>query len=317
MSEKRLKMPNNYLIENPSFHIIHSEMESIIASRGFSSATRSVYDLSEEPLENALEDLDTYSLFGNQKVITIKNLFLEKEEHQILRLLKYIDHQSEDNLLFITTDKVDSRLSLSKKLMKNKNVTYIKKEVDLVKYIKEKLATYKVDYQSINLLIERCQEDVTRIDSECEKLMIYKQESKEITKDDIELLVVKKLKDSSEVLFSLTNSLLERNKKKALKIYRELEEYNLDINSLIGLLASQLKLISQIKVLKMDGLKNTEIQEKLRLKSLYQIKKLSEYTTYSFNQIGSMIHLLSDLDVKIKSGRIGVEHALILFIVGL
>lgn len=310
-------MPNNYFIENPSFHIINNEIESIITNREFSDATRSVYDLSEEPLENALEDLDTYSLFGDKKVIIVKNLFLEKSEKDIQRLLKYIDHQSENNLLFISTDKVDSRLSLSKKLMKNKNVTYIKKEVDLTKYIKEKLNTYQIDFPTINLLIEKCQEDITRIDSECEKLMIYKLDSKEITKEDIELLVVKKLKDSSEVLFALTNALLERNKKKSLKIYKELEEYNLDINSIIGLLASQLKLISQIKVLKMEGLKNTEIQEKLKLKSLYQIKKLSEYTTYSLNQIGNMIHLLSDLDVKIKSGRISVEHALILFIVEL
>ena len=144
-------MPNNYFIENPSYHIINKEIESIITSRGFLEATKSVYDLSEEPLENALEDLDTYSLFGDKKVIIIKNLFFEKKEQDIERLLKYIDHQSENNLLFITIDKVDSRLSLSKKLMKNKNVTYLKKEVDLTKYIKEKLNTYKIDFQAIHL----------------------------------------------------------------------------------------------------------------------------------------------------------------------
>lgn len=310
-------MPNNYLIENPSFPIVQKEIESIITSRGFSQATRSVYDVSEESLENALEDLDTYSLFGSQKVIVIQNLFSEKEEHQISRLLKYIDNQSEDNLLFLTVDKIDSRLALSKKLMKHKNVTYLKKEVELVPFIKEKLASYQIDSESIHLLIEKCQEDVTRIDSECEKLMVYKIDSKKITKEDIETLVIKKLKDSSEVLFALSNALLERDKKKAFKIYKELEEYQLDIHSIIGLLASQLKLVSQIKVLKMDGLTNTEIQAKLKLKSLYQIKKLSEYTTYSLSQIGEMIHLLSELDWKIKSGRVDVNHALILFIIGL
>lgn len=310
-------MPHNYLIENESFTMIQKEIESIITSRGFQEATRSVYDIEENPLENALEDLDTYSLFGDKKVIIIKNLFLEKKEQDMERLLKYIDHESENNLLFMTTEKVDSRLSLSKKLMKNKNVIYIKKEVDLTKYIKEKLNSYQIDFPSIRLLIEKCQEDITRIDSECEKLMIYKIDSKQITKEDIETLVVKKLKDSSEVLFSLTNALLERNKKKSLKIYQELEEYHLDINSMIGLLASQLKLISQIKVLKGEGLNNVEIQEKLKLKSLYQIKKLGEYTTYRLEEIGNMIHLLSDLDFKIKSGRMDVEHALILFIVSL
>lgn len=310
-------MPHNYLIENESFTMIQKEIESIITSRGFQEATRSVYDIEENPLENALEDLDTYSLFGDKKVIIIKNLFLEKKEQDMERLLKYIDHESENNLLFMTTEKVDSRLSLSKKLMKNKNVIYIKKEADLTKYIKEKLNSYQIDFPSIRLLIEKCQEDITRIDSECEKLMIYKIDSKQITKEDIETLVVKKLKDSSEVLFSLTNALLERNKKKSLKIYQELEEYHLDINSMIGLLASQLKLISQIKVLKGEGLNNVEIQEKLKLKSLYQIKKLGEYTTYRLEEIGNMIHLLSDLDFKIKSGRMDVEHALILFIVSL
>lgn len=310
-------MPNNYLIENESFTMIQKEVESIITSRGFQEATRSVYDIEENPLENALEDLDTYSLFGDKKVIIIKNLFLEKKEQDLERLLKYISHESENNLLFMIAEKVDSRLALSKRLMKNKNVTYIKKEVDLIKYIQEKLNTYKIDFASIRLLIEKCQEDITRIDSECEKLMIYKIDSKQITKEDIETLVVKKLKDSSEVLFSLTNALLERNKKKSLKIYQELEEYHLDINSIIGLLASQLKLISQIKVLKVEGLNNVEIQEKLKLKSLYQIKKLSEYTTYRLEEIGNMIHLLSDLDFKIKSGRMDVEHALILFIVSL
>ena len=41
-------------------------------------------------------------------------------------------------------------------------------------------------------LIELCKNDITKIDSECEKLMMYKKDTLEITRNDIDLLVVKK-----------------------------------------------------------------------------------------------------------------------------
>ena len=97
-----------------------------------------------------------------------------------------------------------------------------------------------------------------------------------------------------------------------------IKEYQIDSNSIIGLMASQMKLISQIKVLKEDNFSNIEIQEKLNIKSLYQIKKLSEYIyNYSLLDIHSFFNKLSLLDYRIKSGKIDSKDAVELLIIDL
>ena len=119
-------MQNNYLLESESTVLIKDCIDKIIKKNGFDDATISSYDLEEVLIDNALEDIDTYSFLSSKKVIIIKNLFLEKDDKKIQHLLKYIDNPNKDNLLIITTDKIDSRLVLSKKLTKSKNITYKK-----------------------------------------------------------------------------------------------------------------------------------------------------------------------------------------------
>lgn len=309
---------NNYILESNDHLVLQKEIEKIVKGTSYSDAYLSVYDLEEVPLSNALEDLDTYSFLSNKKVIVIRNILSslatdDEKEH----LLKYIDNYNPDNLLIITCDKLDTK-PFSKKLKQSKNIEYKKLEVDEKEFIKNKLKDYKISNSDILYLIELCKSDFTKIDSECDKLMMYKYDTKEITKEDIDLLVVKKLGDSSDLLFSLVNSIMQKNKKRALSIYQELKEYQVDSNSIIGLMASQMKLISQIKVLKEDKLSNEEIQKELNVKSLYQIKKLSEYIyTYSLSDIKEFFNKLSDLDYKIKSGRIDSGDAIELLIIDL
>ena len=67
---------------------------------------------------------------------------------------------------------------------------------------------------------------------------------------------------------------MSKEKKQALKLYNDLKAYQIDANSIIGLMASQMKLVSQIKVLKEKNLNVSQIQQNLNLKSSYQVKKL-------------------------------------------
>ena len=67
-------MKNNYLIECTDFLTIQIEINKIIKENKFEDASQNYYDIQEVPLENALEDLDTYGLFTTQKVIILKNI---------------------------------------------------------------------------------------------------------------------------------------------------------------------------------------------------------------------------------------------------
>lgn len=308
----------NYLLESSDHLLLEKKIDSIIEKEKFQDEYRATYDLEEVALDNALEDLDTYSFLSSKKVIIIKNilssLVLENEKKH---LIKYLENPSSDNLLIMTSDKMDAK-TFSKKLKSLKTLEYQKLETNPVSFAKNILDGYKVSNMDLSYLAELCNNDITKLNSECEKLMMYKIDTKEIGREDITNLVIKKLGDSNEILFSLAKTIMSKDKKQALKLYNDLKVYQIDANSIIGLMASQMKLVSQIKVLKEKNLNVSQIQQNLNLKSSYQVKKLSEYIySYSYNDIKTFFNKLFNLDYSIKTGKVDSSNAIELLIINL
>lgn len=308
----------NYLLESSDHLLLEKKIDSIIEKEKFQGEYRATYDLEEVALANALEDLDTYSFLSSKKVIIIKNILSSLTlENEKKHLIKYLENPSSDNLLIMTSDKMDAK-TFSKKLKSLKTLEYQKLETNPVSFAKNILDGYKISNMDLSYLAELCNNDITKINSECEKLMMYKIDTKEIGREDITNLVVKKLGDSNEILFSLAKAIMSKDKKQALKLYNDLKAYQIDVNSIIGLMASQMKLVSQIKVLKEKNLNVSQIQQNLNLKSSYQVKKLSEYIySYSYNDIKTFFNKLFNLDYSIKTGKVDSSNAIELLIINL
>ena len=74
----------NYLLESEDYISLQQKIDELIKNNDFSNATISTYDMDDSSLENALEDLDTYSFFSDKKVIIIKKIeVLDQEESKI------------------------------------------------------------------------------------------------------------------------------------------------------------------------------------------------------------------------------------------
>lgn len=308
----------NYLLESSDHLLLEKKIDSIIEKEKFQGEYRATYDLEEVALANALEDLDTYSFLSSKKVIIIKNILSSLTlENEKKHLIKYLENPSSDNLLIMTSDKMDAK-TFSKKLKSLKTLEYQKLETNPVSFAKNILDGYKISNMDLSYLAELCNNDITKLNSECEKLMMYKIDTREIARKDITNLVVKKLGDSNEILFSLAKAIMSKDKRQALKLYNDLKAYQIDANSIIGLMASQMKLVSQIKVLKEKNLNVNQIQQNLNLKSSYQVKKLSEYIySYSYNDIKTFFNRLFDLDYSIKTGKVDSSNAIELLIINL
>lgn len=308
----------NYLLESSDHLLLEKKIDSIIEKEKFQGEYRATYDLEEVALDNALEDLDTYSFLSSKKVIIIKNILSSLAlENEKKHLIKYLENPSSDNLLIMTSDKMDAK-TFSKKLKSLKTLEYQKLETNPVSFAKNILDGYKISNMDLSYLAELCNNDITKLNSECEKLMMYKIDTKEIAREDITNLVVKKLGDSNEILFSLAKAIMSKDKRQALKLYNDLKAYQIDANSIIGLMASQMKLVSQIKVLKEKNLNVSQIQQNLNLKSSYQVKKLSEYIySYSYNDIKTFFNKLFNLDYSIKTGKVDSSNAIELLIINL
>ena len=131
--------------------------------------------------------------------------------------------------------------------------------MDSKKYITNLLKDYKIDSNTIQYLIDYCGNDFTKIDQECLKLMNFKWDEKVITKSDIDEIVVKKLGDSRDLTFAFSKALAMRDKVDALRKYKELLNYQIEPLSIIGLLASQIRIIYQVKILEKRHLSDKEI----------------------------------------------------------
>lgn len=310
---------NSYLIESEDTLSLNNEISKIIKDNDFTNAVINTYDIEETLLENALEDLDTYNFLSEKKVIIIKNIESIKEdlfEKDIEHLFKYIDNPNQDNLLIITSKKLDSRLKFSKKLKTKCKISKI--EANPKAFIKQQLKNYKITQDTINLLEEYCLGDMTKIYNECEKLKNYKIEDKTITKEDIIELVMKKLGDSKDLVFSFTRSLAERDRKASLKKYKELLTYNIEPLSFIGLLAGQIRIIYQVKLLEKKNLRDKEIADILEEKSDYRIKKTREITRmYREEELLTLMKKLSEIDLKIKTVDTNPNQEIELFIINI
>lgn len=295
-------MKNNYLIECTDFLTIQIEINKIIKENKFEDASQNYYDIQEVPLENALEDLDTYGFLTSKKVVIITNfdcLDLSNEK-DLERLVKYVKNPNPDNILVITTKKFVMKENKYLKDLK-KNLEIISVSVDPISYIKNELKGYKVDKEVISLINEYCLEDITKIHNECNKLKIFKIEDKIISKEDVKELIIKKLGDATELTFSFTRALAEKDKKEALRLYQEILNYNVEPLSLIGLLASQFRIMYQVKVLDRKRMSNMEIAKMLNTKE-FRIMKTKELTRYyTEKEILSLIIKLSEIDLKIKT----------------
>lgn len=306
-------MKNNYLLVYDNYYLFQEKLKDIISSTKFENASITNYDLEEEDLYNALLDLDTYSFLTEQKVIIIKNINLLEDNQDTKHLLKYLDNPNNDNLLILTTTKFNATKKINKELKKKTN--YIKLETDLNKEIKNILQGYEVEAGVITKLIEYSNNNIDIIKSECDKLKQYKFDTKKITKEDVETIVIKHIGESTQIVFDLIKDIAIKDKKRAIIKYEKLKKYNVDGIALIGLLESQLRLMIQIIMFSEKNYSNKDIATTLNIHP-YRIEKTKELLRYSNKKdVCNMIKNLSNIDYKIKSGQIDNKDAIFMYII--
>lgn len=310
---------NSYLLESEDSLSLQTERDNIIQENHFEDAVINTYDMEEVPLENALEDLDTYGFLSDKKVIVIENIEVLKYDDfkkDFEHLFLYIKNPNPDNLLILESNKLNNTLKVTKEL--KKICKYQEISIDLKSYMKNAFKGYKIDTNTMNLLEEYCLGDYSKIANECLKLKNYKMDDKIITKEDIIELVPKKLGDSKDLTFAFSRSLGLRDREDALKKYLELLSYDLEPISIIGLLASQVRIIYQVKLLEKDRLSDKDIATTLGEKSDYRIRKTRELTKYyTEEELLKLMQELADMDYKMKTEDVDGNHLIEMFILNI
>ena len=287
-------------------NLINKSINDIKKKENIDANSIIFYDLEEVSIALAIDDINTFNLFDTKKLVVVYNINkLDNEEI----LINYLKNQNDNILILVSYEKLDERKSIIKEIKKYVTVLECDK-LDITEYMKEMLKGYKISYADLMLLKSYCNDDYNKAFNEIEKLKLYKYSEKEINSNDIKM-IVKKSFDSS--VFNLTDAIIKRDKRKALEVFYELVNNNVDELMIISVMANNYRLIYKIKVLCNEN-SDDEVIKILKIHP-YRFKILKEQGyNYSSNDLLDILKNLSDMDIKIKRGLIDKRLALELFL---
>ncbi len=254
--------------------------------------------------ESPLEELNTMNFLVEHKLVIIDNATMDDD------LIKYIDNPNKDNILVIITDKLDKKIE--KEI--GSKINKLKSEINIKDVINDNLDDYKMDNFTISYLINYCMNDNDKIITELEKLKAYKLEEKEITKDDIDLLVEKTISNN---IFDLSDAIIKKDKRNSIEIYNNIINKGTDTASIIGLVGSTYILYLQCKILFKDGKNKDSIAEYLGIHPYRVSLALEQSTRYSREDLMNILKELFNLDYQFKIGNGSLEDNFKQFIINL
>lgn len=281
----------------------------------------SIYRGDEDSIESIYEDLITPPFFTDKKMIVLKNPYflttkkVKKDNNEIEYFEKCLDNDSKEIIFIIyhvgkdfdERKKIVKRLRKEAKFFEIDKVNHYKLSDSTRQAVKRRNAT--IDDDALELLLSRLDDSLNNVVLEVEKLCLY---NKHITYEIVDKLVSKPL---DENVFALTSAILQRNRQKMFSIYKDLMILNEEPIKLIVLIAGQMRLIYQVKLLDRKGYNDKEIGKILGVNP-YRLKYIrQEGKDFDLNELLECLDALSKLDVEIKTGKMDKKMGLELFMI--
>jgi DNA polymerase-3 subunit delta len=332
-----------YLFYGEEYYLMDYTLEivkDIFIDKAFEPLNYIVLEGKEVDFDKILNACETLPFMSEKKIVLIKNFPLFKSKKEVdedskeldmstskNQLLKYIEGL-EDYLCLIFVEKynsIDKRNALYKRIKKvGETIEFTKlKGKDLDDWIQDSFKKYdkKISKSNINYFIQQSsyfdsKQDKTLYDLENEiiKISNYLSNGKEVTKEDIDLLVAKPLEMN---VFNLLNSISQKNGENALKLFNEMYISNEPVLFVLHMIVRQLRNMLILKALKIKGYTEGEVYDKMKL-SRYEYQKVSSQSkNFTMPQLErALLHCL-ETDKKIKLSGIDNRLALEILITNL
>ena len=311
-------MNNFYLLYGRDKSVINNELDKIINKLGTEDIVR--YSLLDTLIEDVVMDASTVSMFSNKKIIILDDavfLCANKTIDKIEVLEEYFNNYNRDSyLIFIVNkEKVDTRKKIYKEIKNNGKIIECNKGD--TNYISSYISDYVRDngykIESVKYFVDTVGTNLDNIKNELDKLFMYKLDSREITCEDIDLVVVKNQEDE---IFSLTDAVILGDVKKSLMLLEEFLNKSYDEIQILSLLASQFRFLFQVKRLVNKNKRYDEIAKILEVNP-YRVKfTINKLYTYTEDMLIEKIKDLWRIDHDIKLGIMDKRLAIEMFILG-
>ena len=281
-----------------------------------------VYDAgsADFQLRAVLEDAWTIPLFAEKKTVVVRNpIFLTPSgslnDKDGKALEEYLNQAcpSTDLIFCGEFDSLDQRKKLVKLVLKTCRVFTMKRmdEREFRSYVNQQLSAHQLilSRDAMEELMQRLPLDMESFHQELIKLTLY---GTKISRDDIVHLVSRPL---DEDVFHLVNAVITHNLKQAMHLWKDLDSLNKDPIYLVALLASQFRLMAQVRMLSDRRMSESMIAQQLKVHP-FRVKKAHEAVArLNSERLLEILNDLAELDQRFKSGtldrKLGFEMFLI------
>lgn len=268
------------------------------------------YDALIQSQDQVLQEMDSISIFDEIKMICLHHsMFLSSKNTTHYELDPFLKRKGEEGyiLVFICESaKLDQRKKAVKALMEISTVfsCIALDEQSQRSYVLEQLKKehLQMDADALRWFCQRVGVDAMRIDSEIYKLKTY---NDVIRLEDVKALIAP---EPVNDVFKMVDALFSKNAIRLLAFYRNFRKQNMEPVAIIGLLASQVRFLFQVRVCMDQSMSKEEIASFLKAHPYRVQINMKKAQNFTSDELLEQLETLASLDQEMKMGRIDKDE---------
>ncbi len=290
------------LIKSSSYRLLNQSIDQITKD----VMNKTVFSLNEVSIQEVIDDASYFGLFDERRAIIVKDVKLfggkfayEEESNALLKFLQSV----KDDTIFVficddikkTKDLTKNVIGLGAKVIDISNIDDAKFNELIAHYTEEE--GILLDDKARDMIKKNVLSNIDIAIQEIDKIRLVDQH---IT---VDLVNQYGSSEDDDETFAFSNAVIAKDFKSAFSILEILLKQGVEVNALVGILASSFSNMFMVKEAVNHGMDDETIAKTLGYSGtgrVYVMKKNARI--YTLEQLKDILLALSTLDIKIKTG---------------
>ena len=261
------------------------------------------FDAQESTVNHWLGSAKTLSFLSGTKLVIVRNLQEAiPQDKEAQALIDYAENPIPEACLVVTSNKVDRKRKLFKKLtgLKTAIACEAPKENELINWLRKRAeeTNYSLSSNAARVLINRVGARPGILAKELEKTLLYAGANKSISEKDVAEVVGE---SKTENVFALTEALKTKNSETALRLLNNQINHGEEPIKILGTIAWQFRMIWEVKHYQKKNLPSGQIAKTMGANPYVVDKALQHTDRFSTKQLRTGYLELAKADRSLKS----------------
>ena len=290
--------PETYLRDRAARAIADEALRDTLL-REFNDAS---FSLITDDVRSAVAAAEQLPMMSSRRVVRIRDFAKLREADEDF-LLRYVERPVETSVVIFIAGDLDKRKKLAKTLMQGAAFEFQPlRNNELSAWARSHLKNLKteIEPQALQCLIELVASDLHMLANELNKLAAAALPSARITMELVENLATRSREHQN---YELTDHMLARNGKAALRTLKELLDDGAEPVMLVGLIAGTYRRLALARELLARGATPNEIFSEVRMPSFKQNAYLAVLRRLDSRTLARRIRRIAEADLAIKTSK--------------